>query len=172
MGYSTYFTGLFEFDEPLTEEQINTINKFGSERHESTAGKQYPGIWCDWEVSEDGKYLMHNENEKFYYYVEWLDYLIDKYFKGWGRKLNGVVTWDGEDCTDNGTITITDNIVEAENTSEKLAHLEQGLDKVLSLVPDQLPLLMGINGTVDAKVKKLLSEGAAPSKVKDVVALH
>ena len=49
--------------------------------------------------------------EKFYNYVEWLEYLIQHFFDKWGVKLNGEITWEGEDSGDMGKIVVVDNVV-------------------------------------------------------------
>jgi hypothetical protein len=54
-------------------------------------------------------------NEKFYHYIEWLQYLIQHFFEKWGIKLNGEVEWQGEDSSDFGKIIVTDNVVEILN---------------------------------------------------------
>lgn len=68
-----------------------------------------PGLWCQWAV-EDGA-LRWNLGEKFYDYTEWMAYLIDNFFAPWGYKLNGEITWVGEDRTDMGKISVKDNVV-------------------------------------------------------------
>jgi hypothetical protein len=77
--------------------------------------KTQPGLWCQWVVSEDGKYLEWDGNEKFYDYVEWLDYLIVEFFHPIGYMLNGEVNFRGEDYDDFGTIFVTDNIISVED---------------------------------------------------------
>lgn len=71
-----------------------------------------PGLWCQWEVGEDSV-LRHNEGEKFYNYVEWLEYLIEHFFSRWGYRLTGTITWQGEESDDRGSIYVKNNIVEA-----------------------------------------------------------
>lgn len=70
-----------------------------------------PGLWCQWVVTEDGKYLEWDGGEKFYSYMEWLDYLVCEFFQPMGYVLNGSVEYQGEDYDDFGTITVTDNVV-------------------------------------------------------------
>jgi len=73
-----------------------------------------PGLWCQWEISEDRQYLQWDEGEKFYYYTEWLRYLIKNFFEPWGYKLNGEVEWHGEAFDDRGVIICKDNVVEVQ----------------------------------------------------------
>ena len=70
-----------------------------------------PGLWCQWVPSEDGQFIQWDGSEKFYNYVEWLKYLIDKILAPRGYKLNGVVGWQGEDRGDIGKIEVVDNDV-------------------------------------------------------------
>lgn len=70
-----------------------------------------PGLWCDWAPNEDGTAIQWNGAEKFYYYLEWIQYLIDHFLGPWGYLLNGEVNWQGEEESDRGVITITDNLV-------------------------------------------------------------
>jgi hypothetical protein len=76
----------------------------------SPPGSQ-PGLWCQWRPSNDGKVLEWDSGEKFYYYVEWLEYLIKNFFDPWGYVLNGEINWQGEDEKDTGTIVVLENIV-------------------------------------------------------------
>ena len=70
-----------------------------------------PGLWCQWILGDFGKVLEWDGNEKFYSYVEWLEYLIHSFFEPWGIKINGTVEWYGEDPDDRGLIVVTDNEV-------------------------------------------------------------
>jgi hypothetical protein len=71
-----------------------------------------PGLWCQWTPTEDGGAIVWDEGEKFYYYVEWLEYLINTFLEPWGYKVNGEVEWSGEDAYDLGKIVVTNNIVQ------------------------------------------------------------
>lgn len=70
-----------------------------------------PGLWCGWEISEDGTELMWDGGEKFYNYVEWLEWIINKFFNPWKIKANGTIYWYGEDREDLGKIKVRDNEV-------------------------------------------------------------
>lgn len=72
-----------------------------------------PGLWCQWTPSDDGAELAWDGGEKFYNYVEWLEYLIDTYLAPWGYKVSGEVTWQGESHRDNGKIRVEKNTVMA-----------------------------------------------------------
>lgn len=68
-----------------------------------------PGLWCHWEPLGDA--LAWDGKEKFYDFVEWLEYLIATFLGPWGYQLNGDVYWTGEDDEDRGLIRVTDNRV-------------------------------------------------------------
>lgn len=65
-----------------------------------------PGLWCQWEPSEDRKHIEWDGSEKFYNYVEWIDYIMANFLKPWGYKLSGAVFFQGEDSSDNGRMVI------------------------------------------------------------------
>jgi hypothetical protein len=70
-----------------------------------------PGLWCQWVPSYDGSSIVWDEGEKFYRYVEWLEYIIENFLKRWGYTINGEVTYQGEDSSDFGMIIVKDNVV-------------------------------------------------------------
>lgn len=156
MGYTTFFTGSFKSDKPLTQEQIAYLKKFNSSRRvkrnpellknkpdperekvhlpvgiegeffvngEGFMGQDrdpsvidgneppitQPGLWCQWEISDDGLELKWDEGEKFYCHQKWLIYLVKNFFLPWGYILNGKVDYQGEDPFDRGTIIIKNN---------------------------------------------------------------
>jgi hypothetical protein len=70
-----------------------------------------PGLWCQWVPYHDGTAILWDGGEKFYNYVEWIEYLIEHFLAPWGYELNGEVYWFGEDRDDNGVICIEKNVV-------------------------------------------------------------
>jgi hypothetical protein len=70
-----------------------------------------PGLWCSWDVTDDGRYLQWSGAEKFYDYVEWLRYLVEHFFSAWGCVLNGEIEWRGEHREDTGVIKVQCNVV-------------------------------------------------------------
>lgn len=73
-----------------------------------------PGLWCQWVIGGNNDELVWDEGEKFYDYVEWLEYMISNFFDPLGYILNGDITWDGEESDDTGVIHVEDNIVDVE----------------------------------------------------------
>ena len=91
---------------------------FGQERtsdilDHNTPPKWQPGLWCQWVPTHDGTAIEWDGGEKFYNYVEWLEYIVEHFLKRWGYVLNGEVEWQGEDSCDRGTIYVKDNKIEA-----------------------------------------------------------
>lgn len=72
-----------------------------------------PGLWCKWIPTEDRKGIEWDGAEKFYDYVEWLEYIIASILKPRGYIVNGEVTWQGEANSDMGKIVVKDNVVRA-----------------------------------------------------------
>lgn len=72
-----------------------------------------PGLWCQWVPNEDGTAIVWDGGEKFYFYTEWLQYLIHNFLAPWGYALNGQVEWNGEEPGDQGVIHVRDNEVRA-----------------------------------------------------------
>lgn len=68
--------------------------------------KTQPGLWCQWIVSKDRKTLMWDGGEKFYDYIQWLEYMIKNFFTPWGISMFGKVEWRGEDFHDCGVIQV------------------------------------------------------------------
>lgn len=116
MGYTTDFDGTFKITPTLAPELKEVMQHFSETRrctpqtpNDPPAGQ--PGLWCNWEPNEDGTEIRWNEAEKFYHYVDWLQYLIDTFLSPNGHLLNGEVTWEGESSDDLGKIIVVDNVM-------------------------------------------------------------
>jgi len=94
----------------------NRMDSFAGQQHDESIldynlpPANQPGLWCQWHVSEEGS-IEWDGGEKFYYYVDWLEYLIKHFLEPWGYKINGEVTWEGEESDDLGKIVVEDNNV-------------------------------------------------------------
>ena len=115
MGYTTEFDGQFEFNRKLTKKELEAMNTLYETRHEDgyqPTGK--PSIWLQWIVEEyaDTHYLIWDGGEKFYSYIDWLEYLIKYFFKPNNLSITGRVRWRGEEFDDMGTINIEENEIE------------------------------------------------------------
>jgi hypothetical protein len=110
MGYTTNFRGIFALTRPLTDDEHRTLREFADERHEAS---DTPSLYCQWVPAAGGAGLAWDGNEKFYAYVEWLRYLIERFLTPWGIRVNGTVYWCGDDSHDSGVITVVDSVVAA-----------------------------------------------------------
>lgn len=71
-----------------------------------------PSLWCQWLIDEsDSQTISWDGGEKFYHYIEWIEYLIDKVLAPRSYKVSGEVTWQGEDSEDRGIIFVVNNKV-------------------------------------------------------------
>lgn len=68
-----------------------------------------PSLWCQWVPNHDGTAIVWDGGEKFYEYVDWIDYLVERFLGPWGYTLNGEVYWSGDDSGDLGRIKIVNN---------------------------------------------------------------
>lgn len=107
MGYTTKFKGELCITPYPTDDIIEFVNKISDTRHDD---REYPGIWCQWIINSNKK-LEWNGAEKFYNYVEWLEYLIENIFDPRDYKLNGRIRFRGERFLDIGIIYVKDNVV-------------------------------------------------------------
>lgn len=78
---------------------------------ENSPPSTQPGLWCQWVPTKNGGAIEWNGGEKFYDYVEWLEYLIKNFLEPWGYELNGSIQWGGDSKDDVGLIIVTDNKV-------------------------------------------------------------
>lgn len=70
-----------------------------------------PSLWCNWTPTDDGTEIVWNGGEKFYEYIDWIKYIINKILNPRGYKLTGEVEWIGEDRDDLGKIIIKKNVI-------------------------------------------------------------
>jgi hypothetical protein len=70
-----------------------------------------PSLWCQWRPNDEGTAIVWDEGEKFYSYVEWLQYLVTQILAPRGYSITGDVSWTGEDSSDIGVISVKDNVI-------------------------------------------------------------
>ena len=98
-----YFVGGLGFCGQDSDESIIEYNE---------TPKTQPSLWCKWIPNDDGTAIWWNGAEKFYSYIEWIQYLIQNFLEPWGYVLNGTVEWRGEEPNDTGSIVIENNQVQ------------------------------------------------------------
>lgn len=141
MGYTTKFRDDFKLNKPLDAELHQYLIKFSKTQRIvrilppeygiegefyvnddkeleqdiiidcSRPPKTQPGLWCKWVPNEDGTAIKWNGAEKFYDYIEWIEYLIRTFLAPKGYILNGNVYWYGERIDDFGVIEIINNVI-------------------------------------------------------------
>lgn len=137
MGYTTDFLGQFDLNKELDVKTYTFLTKLNDTRRmKRDVGPEYgtdgefyvednnegvvdhnrppstqPGLWCQWVPTEDGLSLIWDGGEKFYNYVNWLKYIIEKVLVPKGYVLNGEVEFQGEDMSNRGLIVCKDNVV-------------------------------------------------------------
>jgi hypothetical protein len=140
MGYTTDFEGEFKIDRPVDEETYDLLVGLNATRRmvrdEKVVGAQYgvegefyieddnkgvldqnrepktqPGLWNQWEIWDDRQTISWDGGEKFYHYVKWIKYIINKILIPKGHVVNGRVCYDGEEHGDQGCIIIVNNKV-------------------------------------------------------------
>ena len=99
------------------EHYVDGSGPFGQGREDNIVEynqppRTQPGLWCQWRPSQDGKSIVWDGGEKFYHYIEWLQYIISNYLSPKGYVLNGEVEWQGESEDDTGVIVVKHNEIE------------------------------------------------------------
>lgn len=161
MGYTTDFYGSVTVEPPLNEHERDYLREFSGSRRMDRANGPYfvkgdgafgqgggpdvihshnappagqPGLWCQWAASEDGTEIEWDGGEKFYDSVEWMQYLIDHFFRAgalaqgdttderfahftFDHVVNGTIRAEGEDSDDRWALVVTDNEVEQQEYS-------------------------------------------------------
>ncbi|MFJ1706274.1 hypothetical protein [Kitasatospora sp. NPDC088346] len=158
MGYTTTFIGRIAVEPPLNGQEIAYLRKFADTRRmDRTNGPYYvdgtgpagqghdadirgfntppagqPGLWCQWEPTDDGAAIGWNRHEKFYNATEWMAYLVDHFLRPgahaqdgpgfesftFDHVLNGVIEAQGEESWDTWQLTVRDNEVSASGPVE------------------------------------------------------
>lgn len=113
MGYSTDFYGRVELSRELTASEAQAIRDFAEERHGDNVrhDPQFPGFWCNWEPTKDGRGIEWNGAEKFYDGDAWMQVVIDRFIAPAGIVANGEIRAEGESHGDVWLLRVVDNKV-------------------------------------------------------------
>ena len=95
----------FNFDNEFGQTETGDIINF------NTPPDCQPSLWCKWHYNEKDNTIEWDGAEKFYEYIEWIEYMIKNILELRDYKLNGSVTWEGEEGDDLGEISIRNNKV-------------------------------------------------------------
>ena len=118
MGYNTDFDGFFDLSRALTIKENNELEAINDKdwRDDHSRPDSY-SFYCQWCSNDEGTQLIWNGREKFYGYIEWLEWLITNFFKPKHILLNGEVLWNGEEPMDLGKIIVKDSLIEVKKGS-------------------------------------------------------
>lgn len=123
MGYTTDFIGHIEINPPLNTAEQHYLLAFSESRRCERLGGCYdvpgnpaaenseapididtynavapgqPSLWCGWQPSWGGAYLMFNGHEKFYGATQWMTYLISHFLAPRAHAADsGLACFDG-----------------------------------------------------------------------------
>lgn len=126
MGYTTKFKGEFEIsDVPSAEVIIRLRELEGCDGREDKMLGQ-PDSYNQWILTKDCRHIKWDGGEKFYNYVEWLQFLISAVLTPAKLTLSGSVQYSGEETDDVGVLAIVDGKVvkkQLELVSDDMAEL-------------------------------------------------
>lgn len=126
MGYTTEFVGSVKLGRKLTIAEAKELLEIaGSDRDH----KMVTGIdaYFQWVPADTFEHIVWDGNEKFYKYVEQLQWLCGDWLDQRGIAADGVLHWSGEETDDTGTITVTANLVSAHSNSRSTGQDPQPL---------------------------------------------
>lgn len=123
MGYTTRFTGEFKLDTLPSVKALNALahlREFGT----SPNDRQAPVGFCQWVTTENNT-LKWDGTEKFAFYVEWLQFVIDTIFKPDRVNILGRVEYQGTEVGDHGFLIVEeDQHVRVQTVVPTGSHLE------------------------------------------------
>ncbi len=151
MGYTTCFEGHFDVCPVLdktTEILLQKVHNheedldvekpapFGFGDHQQVLDdteppQPMPDEDCQW-IYKDGQ-IKWDKAEKFYCYIEWLKYIVDKILAPRSYVVNGTVQWQGEDEDDYGAICVENNQVHCVKLSSRFS---EWLQQLFPVVPE------------------------------------
>lgn len=173
MGYSTFYEGQIEITPPLNKDEMDYLSKFRETRRMHREKGPYfvdgsgfmgqgndddildfnspdpsqPGLWCKWEITEDGRFIEWDGGEKFYGDIQWMRYLIDHFLKPdalakealpflqCNHVMNGTIYSQGEEIDDTWAIHVENNMVEG---------------RKIAITPIGQPMALNQNTVVDS----------------------
>lgn len=110
IGYTTDFDGEFSVTPPLAAEHRAHLEAFDGADIAALRDPNLPHSECHWKPLDPvGIAFGWDGCERFTEYRAWLVYLIEHFLSPWGYRLDGAVTWQGEDEDDRGVIVVEAN---------------------------------------------------------------
>lgn len=125
MGYITEFTGAVKLDRKLTMIEAKELLEIsGADRSESITGID---AYFQWVPAETLEHIVWDGNEKFYKYVEQLQWLCN-WLQERHISANGELYWSGEEAGDTGTLVVSENVVVAKPNTKPVGESPRPLD--------------------------------------------
>lgn len=148
MGYTTIFGGKFYLDKPLDSETYELLwalwEKYDTDSFPGEPPNRYESWrFCQWIPTEDRMHIEWDGGEKFYKYLEWINYINDEILIPRGYILSGSVSYQGEDDEDFGAICFDESICKTINNSQikKLVEEINRKDKIMQFQIDEIKAL-------------------------------
>lgn len=172
MGTTTKFTGRLQFNKEVSRkheaEFLRFVEQCSEQKLDHSVWEPTPNNYCQWRLSfdENHSYLGWVGGEKFYDYVEWLEYLIKHFFGPKGYVLNGKLSWKEEgENGDSGVIKVTENMVT--NTEDAVLFRGLGEDELREKLLVATTALQEIEDNADNKMgsQRLADLASAALKV-------
>lgn len=112
MGYTTDFEGKLKLSRALTVPEYNELKQLGEGYEKEDYAKlnpEHPDSYLQWVPTQDGLGYCWNDGEKFYDYAEWLQWIIDNWFKPKKITLMGRINYQGEEIGDVGYLEVLED---------------------------------------------------------------
>ena len=137
MGYTTKFIGHLALTRKLTMAEARQLLEFNEDPDRIQDNERPTRSYLQWVPSETLDALVWDQNEKFYDYEQWLQWIL-RWLADRGVRANGQLDWRGESGDDIGRITVADSAVTAERGSTAAAsgHRPMTLSKLALLALD------------------------------------
>lgn len=132
MGCTTTFQGEFKFDRDPSLKVIRKLRALEDQDTRELEG-EYPSNYCQWVLTKNLDGLKWDGGEKFYGYVEWLQWIIDHILLHAGMNLTGRVAFK-DDYGDRGFVVVEHNIAcieQEELVGDAIEELREFRDFVL-----------------------------------------
>lgn len=113
MGYTTRLKGQFHFDKMPHGTVLAAIGALDGVSGRTDGAKGMPDSYCQWTLTKDFSGIHWDGGEKFYDYVEWAQWIIDKILTPANIALYGEIEFFGEDSSDIGKLVIADGKVKS-----------------------------------------------------------
>lgn len=183
MGYTTIFHGTFKLDKKLEESLVREIEKLREHNPYKLTDKEkaksgLPASYCRWCVAEDRMFIEWDGVEKFYKYLDWLEYIIKNILERNGYTLSGEVIAEGELIEEDlSTIKIVNNRISVEKFTKEEIELykerkeQKRLSTVGNLIAKTKVAQIFTSHNFFQSLRSLIMEGLSKSDIESYLVL-